>query len=94
LQPLDLIGEFAPLHGEIKQRAANIPIRRFLRDPVAFQRVGSAIIFGHRKRAPIIRIAQPRESRFELDQFVRDEDSPASEGCAAARRNTAARWID
>jgi hypothetical protein len=39
-----LIGEFAPLHGEIKQRAANIPIRRFLRDPVAFQRVGSAII--------------------------------------------------
>ena len=44
MQPLDLIGEFAPLHGEIKQRAANIPIRRFLRDPVAFQRVGSAII--------------------------------------------------
>jgi hypothetical protein len=72
LQPLDLCGELAPLHGEIKQRAANVPIARFLRGPVAFKGVGSAVFFGHRARTPKVRIAQPRESRFALNQFGRE----------------------
>ena len=82
MQPLDLIGEFAPLHGEIKQRAANILIRRFLRDPIAFQGIGSALVFGHRTRAPMVCIAPCRVSRFALDQFVGNENSPARDGGA------------
>jgi hypothetical protein len=68
LQSLDLVGEFAPLHGEIEQRAANVPIGRHLGDPVAFKGVGSAIVFGHRTRAPKVCIGQHRESRFALNQ--------------------------
>ena len=52
LQPLDLYGEFAPLHGETEQRTANVPICRFLRDPVAFKRVGTAIFFGLARGLP------------------------------------------
>jgi hypothetical protein len=63
-------GELAPLHGEIEQRAANVPIGCCLGDPVAFQGVGSAIVFGHRTRAPKVCITQPPESRFALNQFV------------------------
>jgi hypothetical protein len=47
LQPLDLRCEVAPLHGEIEERAAHVPVSRFLRDPVAFQGIGSAVFFGH-----------------------------------------------
>jgi hypothetical protein len=52
LQPLDLCGEIAPLHGEIEERAAHLPSALLLRDPVAFQRIGSAVFFGYRDVLP------------------------------------------
>jgi len=69
LQALDLRGEFAPLHGESEQGAANVPIGGFLRHSVALKRVGPAILFGHRRRAPKASIARPPDSRFELNQI-------------------------
>ena len=60
LQALDLRGEFAPLHGESEQGAANVPIGGFLRHSVALKRVGPA---------PKASIARPPDSRFELDQI-------------------------
>jgi hypothetical protein len=69
LQALDLRGEFAPLYGKSEQGAANIPIGSFLRHPVALKRVGPAIFFGHRTRAPKALIARPPDSRLALNQI-------------------------
>jgi hypothetical protein len=43
LEPLDLIGEFAPLNCETEQHVANLMIGCRLRDPMAFQRAPCAI---------------------------------------------------
>jgi len=69
LQALDLRGEFAPLHGESEQGAANVPIGGFLRHSVALERVGPAIFFGHRSVLPKALIARPPDSRFALNQI-------------------------
>ena len=86
LQLLDLPGELAPLHGEIKERVANVPICRFLRHPVAFKGVGSAVFFGHRARTLKVCIAQLRESRFALDQ-TRTTGRLSFRGRASARKS-------
>lgn len=75
LQALDLGGELAPLDGEIEQCATNVPIGGFLRVAIAFQRIGSAVFFGHGfgdgARAPAAPIARHGQSRFALDQVRR-----------------------
>ena len=47
METIELGCEFAPLDREIEQHVAHLAIARGLRDPIAFQCVGSAIFFGH-----------------------------------------------
>jgi len=47
MKAIELGCEFAPLDREIEQHVAHLAITRGLRDPIAFQCVGSAIFFGH-----------------------------------------------
>jgi hypothetical protein len=75
LQPLDLGGELAPLHGQIEQYATNLPIGDVLCAAIAFQRIGPAVFFGHGSgdgaSAPAACIERHRQRRFALDQVGR-----------------------